>query len=424
MSENKEKVREKRVPTFLEAILPIIVMLVVLTIGKGIMGLATEPFLLMVTAFAGILAWRMGYSWDEMMQEICQKVARGMPAILILISVGAVVGTWMISGTIPMMIYYGVQIVNPRWMLVTSFIISAIVSVCTGTSWGTVATMGVALMGISGTLGVSLPATAGAVVAGAYFGDKLSPLSDTTNLSPIAAGSQLYEHIAHMLWTTIPASIISLIVYAIAGKGVAAGADASSETVTMMMGQLDQMFQWNILLFLPILVVLAGSILQKPTIPVMLLSSVVAGAEAMIFQGSSFADVITSSASGFSVSMVNRAGWDPETATAEVLKLLERGGLSGMMSTCLLVFCAFCFAGIMSKSGSLDVIINKILSIAKNTGTLIAATVVSCITMAFSTGNSYLSILIPGEMFRKAYVKRGLHPKNLSRTLEDAGTVL
>ena len=155
MSENKEKVREKRVPTFLEAILPIIVMLVVLTIGKGIMGLATEPFLLMVTAFAGILAWRMGYSWDEMMQEICQKVARGMPAILILISVGAVVGTWMISGTIPMMIYYGVQIVNPRWMLVTSFIISAIVSVCTGTSWGTVATMGVALMGISGTLGVS-----------------------------------------------------------------------------------------------------------------------------------------------------------------------------------------------------------------------------------------------------------------------------
>ena len=423
MSENKEKVREKRVPTFLEAILPIIVMLVVLTIGKGIMGLATEPFLLMVTAFAGILAWRMGYSWDEMMQEICQKVARGMPAILILISVGAVVGTWMISGTIPMMIYYGVQIVNPRWMLVTSFIISAIVSVCTGTSWGTVATMGVALMGISGTLGVSLPATAGAVVAGAYFGDKLSPLSDTTNLSPIAAGSQLYEHIAHMLWTTIPASIISLIVYAIAGKGVAAGADASSETVTMMMGQLDQMFQWNILLFLPILVVLAGSILQKPTIHVMLLSSVVAGAEAMIFQGSSFADVITSSASGFSVSMVNRAGWDPQTATAEVLKLLERGGLSGMMSTCLLVFCAFCFAGIMSKSGSLDVIINKILSIAKNTGTLIAATVVSCITMAFSTGNSYLSILIPGEMFRKAYVKRGLHPKNLSRTLEDAGTV-
>lgn len=423
MSKNKEKVREKRTPTFLEAILPIVVMLIVLTIGKGIMGLATEPFLLLVTAFAGILAWRMGYSWDEMMQEICQKVARGMPAILILVSVGAVVGTWMISGTIPMMIYYGVQIVNPRWMLVTSFIISAIVSVCTGTSWGTVATMGVALIGISSTLGISLPATAGAVVAGSYFGDKLSPLSDTTNLAPISAGSQLYEHIGHMLWTTVPASIISLIVYAITGKGVAAEADATSETVTVMMSQLDQMFNWNILLLLPILVVLAGSIMQMPTIPVMMLSSVVAGAEAMIFQGASFSNVITSSASGFSVSMVSRAGWDPEAASAEVVKLLNRGGLSNMMSTCLLVFCAFCFAGIMSKSGSLDVIINKILSVAKNTGTLIVATVASCLVMAFSTGNSYLSILIPGEMFRKAYVKRGLHPKNLSRTLEDAGTV-
>ena len=226
MIEEKEKIKEKRVPTFSEAIMPIIVMLVVLTVGKGMMGLATEPLLILVTVFAGTMAWRLGYSWDDMMQEICQKIARGMPAILILISVGAVVGTWMISGTIPMMIYYGVQIVNPRWMLVTSFIISAIVSVCTGTSWGTAATMGVALMGISGTLGISLPATAGAVVAGSFFGDKLSPLSDTTNLSPIAAGSQLYEHIGHMLWTTIPASIISLVVYAIAGSKVAAGADA------------------------------------------------------------------------------------------------------------------------------------------------------------------------------------------------------
>ncbi len=423
MMEDKGKITEKRVPTFLEAILPIIVMLVVLTIGKGLMGLVTEPLLLLVTVFAGILAWRMGYSWDEMMQEICQKVARGMPAILVLISVGAVVGTWVLSGTIPMMIYYGIQIVDPKWMLVTSFIISALVSICCGTSWGTVATMGVALMGISSTLGISLPATAGAVVAGSFFGDKLSPLSDTTNLSPIAAGSQLYEHIGHMLWTTIPASIISLVVYAIAGSGVAAGVDVESETVTQMLTQLDQMFHWNILLILPIVVVLVGSIMRKPTIPVMLLSSGVAGIEAIIFQGSSFANVIASCANGFTVSMVNREGWNPETASEEVLKLLERGGLSSMMSTCLLVFCAFCFAGIMSKSGSLDVILNKILSVAKSTGTLITATVASCIIMALSTGNSYLSILIPGEMFRKAYIKRGLHPKNLSRTLEDAGTV-
>ena len=224
--------RAKRTPTFLEAIIPIIVMLVVLTIGKGIMGLATEPLLLLVTCLAAFIAWRVGTTWDEMMEGICEKTAKSMPSILILIVVGALVGTWVLSGTIPMLVYYGVQIVNPQWMLVTSFLICAIVSVCTGTSWGSVATMGVALMGIASTLGVSLPATAGAVVAGSYFGDKISPLSDTTNLAPIAVGSQLYEHIGHMLWTTVPGAAISLVVYAIAGRGVASDATATSDSVS------------------------------------------------------------------------------------------------------------------------------------------------------------------------------------------------
>lgn len=422
--ERKEKApRAKRAPTFLEAILPIIVMLVVLTIGKGIMGLATEPLLLLVTCLAGVIAWRVGTTWQEMMDGVCEKTAKAMPAILILIIVGALVGTWVISGTIPMMVYYGIQIVNPQWMLVTSFLICCIVSVCTGTSWGSVATMGVALMGIAQTLGVNLAATAGAVVAGSYFGDKLSPLSDTTNLAPIAAGSTLYEHVGHMLWTTVPASVISLIIYAIAGRGVAAGADASSEAVMTMITQLDQMFDWNILLLLPVLVVLVGSLLQMPTIPVMLASSILAGIEAVVFQGASFANIIKASSSGFTVSMISREGFDASNVAFEVTKLLERGGMNGIMSTCLLVFCALCFAGIMSKSGCLDVILSKILSLAKSTGALITATVAACMIMGFSTGNSYMSILIPGELFRKAYVARGLHPKNLSRTLEDAGTV-
>ena len=415
--------RAKRTPTFLEAIIPIIVMLVVLTIGKGIMGLATEPLLLLVTCLAAFIAWRVGTTWDEMMEGICEKTAKSMPSILILIVVGALVGTWVLSGTIPMLVYYGVQIVNPQWMLVTSFLICAIVSVCTGTSWGSVATMGVALMGIASTLGVSLPATAGAVVAGSYFGDKISPLSDTTNLAPIAAGSQLYEHIGHMLWTTVPGAIISIIVYAIAGRGVASDATATSDSVSTMLAQLDQMFDWNILLLLPVLLVLLGSLLKKPTLPVMMLSTVVAGVEAMIFQGATFANVITATASGFKVSMINREGFDSTNVAFEVTKLLERGGMNGIMSTCLLVFCALCFAGIMSKSGCLEVILHKILAVSKSTGSLVLATVVSCMIMGLSTGNSYMSILIPGELFRKGYVERGLHPKNLSRTLEDAGTV-
>lgn len=421
--EKAKKVREKRKPAFWEAILPIIAMLVILTIGKGVLGYSTEPLLILVSCVAAFIAFRVGVTWDEMLDEISNKIAKGMPAILILVTVGAMVGTWMAAGTIPLMIYYGVQIVNPKFLLVTAFLITAVVSVVTGTSWGSVATMGVALMGIASTLGVSLPATAGAVIAGSYFGDKMSPLSDTTNLAPIAAGSNLYEHVGHMFYTTIPATIVSLIVYAIAGMNANVAAGTSSETVTTMLAQLDIMFDWNILLVLPVIIVLAGSLLQKPTIPVMLLSTIVAGIEGVVFQGVSLKNVLSSTVNGFDVSMIVRDGFDPATATAEITKLLNRGGMNGIMSTTLLVFCAFCFAGIMSRAGCLDVVLEKILSIAKSTGALITATVVSCIVMALTTGNSYLSILIPGEMFRDAYKARGLAAKNLSRTLEDAGTV-
>ena len=422
MSKEK-KARAKRKPTFLESIIPIIAMLLILTIGKGVLGYSTEPLLILVACVSAFVAYRVGITWDEMLEEISAKIAKGMPAILILVTVGAMVGTWMAAGTIPLMIYYGVQIVNPQFLFVTAFLITAVVSVVTGTSWGSVATMGVALMGIASTLGVSLPATAGAVIAGSYFGDKMSPLSDTTNLAPIAAGSKLYDHIGHMFYTTIPATIISLVVYAVAGMNANVSAGANSETVTAMLAQLDTMFNWNILLLLPVIIVLAGSLLQKPTIPVMLLSTIVAGIEGILFQGVTLKDTLTATVNGFNVSMIVREGFDPATATAEITKLLNRGGMNGIMSTTLLVFCAFCFAGIMSKAGCLDVVLEKILSVAKSTGALISATVGSCIVMALTTGNSYLSILIPGEMFRDAYKARGLAAKNLSRTLEDAGTV-
>ena len=410
-------------PTILEALIPVVAMLLVLFIGKGVLGFSTEPLLIIVACVAAFVAWRVGCTWDDMLDEISQKIAKGMPAILILITVGAMVGTWMASGTIPMMIYYGVQIVSPKWLLVTAFLITCLVSVATGTSWGSVATMGVALMGIASALGVNPAATAGAVIAGSYFGDKISPLSDTTNLAPLAAGSNLYEHIGHMFWTTVPATIVSLVVYAIVGLNANTAAGATSEAVTNMMAQLDQMYDWNILILLPVILVLAGSLLKLPTIPVMILSTVVAGVEGIFMQGISLGNVLTSTVSGFNVTMITRPGFDAANAAFEVTKLLNRGGMNGIMSTTLLVFCAFCFAGIMSRAGCLEVVLKAILSVAKTTGSLILATVISCITMALTTGNSYLSILIPGEMFRDAYKERGLHPKNLSRTLEDAGTV-
>lgn len=422
MSKEKEK-RTLRKPTFLEAFTPIVAMLVILTYGKGVMGYATEPLLLLVAGIAAFLAFRVGVTWDEIMEEVCLKIAKGMPAILILVSVGALVGTWMAAGTIPLMIYYGVQLVDPQWMLVTSFLITAVVSVVTGTSWGSVATMGVALMGIASTLGVSLPATAGAVIAGSYFGDKISPLSDTTNLAPIAAGSTLYEHIFHMFYTTIPATIISLIVYGFIGMNADTSVSVSSESVTKMLNQLDSMYSWNIMLVIPVVLVLAGSVLKWPTIPVMMGSTVVAGVEAIVLQGISLKNVLASTVSGFNVKMIAASGFDAATCTIEVTKLLNRGGMNSIMSTTLLVFCAFVFAAIMSRAGFLDVVLQKILSVAKSTGALVSATVASCLVMALTTGNSYLSILVPGEMFRDAYKARGLAAKNLSRTLEDAGTV-
>ena len=426
MSKKEKKVKQpraKRMPTILEALIPVVAMLLVLFIGKGVLGFSTEPLLIIVACVAAFVAWRVGCTWDDMLDEISQKIAKGMPAILILITVGAMVGTWMTSGTIPMMIYYGVQIVSPKWLLVTAFLITCLVSVATGTSWGSVATMGVALMGIASALGVNPAATAGAVIAGSYFGDKISPLSDTTNLAPLAAGSNLYEHIGHMFWTTVPATIVSLVVYAIVGLNANTAAGATSEAVTNMMAQLDQMYDWNILILLPVILVLAGSLLKLPTIPVMILSTVVAGVEGIFMQGISLGNVLTSTVSGFNVTMITRPGFDAANAAFEVTKLLNRGGMNGIMSTTLLVFCAFCFAGIMSRAGCLEVVLKAILSVAKTTGSLVLATVISCITMALTTGNSYLSILIPGEMFRDAYKERGLHPKNLSRTLEDAGTV-
>lgn len=423
-SDVSERNKPRRLPTFIEAITPVVAMLIILFYGKGIKGWSTEPLLLMIAVIAGFIAFRVGCTWDEILEEISQKIAKSMPAILILISVGMLVGTWKASGTIPLMIYYGVQIVSPEFLLVTAFFITAIVSIATGTSWGSVSTMGVALIGIATSLEVSLPATAGAVIAGSYFGDKLSPLSDTTNLAPLVAGADLYDHIKHMLWTTIPATIISIIVYSIAGRDYVATGSIVSENVEIMLRSLEQMYDLNIIVLLPMVIVLVGSIMKIPTLPVMLVASFVAGILACLMQGISVADILKSTVSGFDISMINAENFDHTTATYEITRLINGGGMQGIMLTTLLVFCAFCFAGTMSCAKCLDVILSKLLSMVSSTGGLIASTVVSCLTMALTTGNSYLSILIPGDMFKDAYKKRGLEAKNLSRTLEDAGTVI
>src|SRR5699024_3567485 len=400
------------------------VMLLLLAIGFGVFGLNPEPLLILSSVYAGFIALRLGFSWEDMMKGIQEKVSLAMPAILILISIGILIGTWMISGTIPMLIYYGLELINPTFIVLIAFVVSAIISIVTGTSWGSVGTDGVALMGIATGLGASLPATAGAVVSGAYFGDKLSLLSDTTNLAPIAAGSELYEHIKHMTWTTVTAAIVAMTVYLIVSLNISSEEVSAPETMNAMLETLSTMFNWNILLLLPPAIVLFGAIKKYPTLPVIIFSSILAALLGIFAQGFTLEDVFASAVTGFDISMVNKEGFEASAVIPEVLDLVHQGGMQSMTSVILIAFSAFAFAGIMTKSGSLDVIIEQLLKVVKSTGDLILTTVISCLTMALVTGNSYLSIIVPGEMFKDTYKLKNLAAKNLSRTLEDSGTVV
>ena len=410
----------KKEPSFLLALTPILVMIVGLALGVGYMKLKVEPIILIAALVAGGIAWRLGYSWSELQEGVIEKISSSLPALMILWAVGLLIGSWVFSGTIPMIIYYGVDLISPQYLVLTAFVIAAIISTVTGTSWGSAGTVGVAIMGIAQGLDVNLAATAGAVVAGAYFGDKLSPLSDTTNLAPIAAGSELYEHIRHMFYTTIPATIVAIAAYLFFGSEAASSGANVSESVLALQGQLDKIFHWNILLLLPVFLVLAGSVLKWPTIPVMIIASLFSVALGVIIQGFSLKNGFISVMTGFNVTM---SGVEMEFSK-DITKLLNRGGVSSVNSTTILVICAMGFAGIISKTGMLTKVLHTIMARVKSTAGVIISTIGSCLTVAFVTGSSYLSILIPGEMFKDFYKEKNLAAKNLSRTLEDSGTVI
>lgn len=419
---SKEKTIKQ--PTLFLALLPIVTMILLLCLGYVLFELPPEPLIIVSTVVAGIIAIRLGHSYDDIMGSIAQKIAKTMPAILILITVGFMIGAWMIGGTIPMMIYYGLDIINPQFLLITAFIVTSIVSLCTGTSWGSAGTIGVAFMGVGAGLDLNLAAVAGAVVAGAYFGDKLSPLSDTTNLAALSTGVNLYEHIGHVLYTTVPSFIVAGTVFLITGFNSGGSDMAIPEKVVTIMDTLSSVFDWNLFLLLPVLIVLYGSIRKKPTIPVMLISSFVAMANGMVFQGFTLHDVITSVINGFDVAMVNVQGFDAAAVIPDIPRLLNRGGMNSMMGTLLICFCAITFAGTISLTKSLELIVNKILKYVRSTGSLIMATIATGLTMIGVTSNGQVSILMPGEMLREAYIRRGLHPKNLGRTIEDSASII
>lgn len=387
-------------------------MALLLGVGYGIYRLQIEVLLIGAAAIAGLIATRLGYTWSEMQEGIVVGVAKALPAVFILVSVGALIGTWIIAGTIPLLVHIGLQAISPRYFLVTASVLCSFVSLFTGTSWGTVGTMGIALMGIAAGLGVPLAAAAGAVVAGAYFGDKISPFSDTTNLAPVAAGSNLFDHIKHMLWTTMPAWILGLIVYLIIGLRAEAG--APDDRVAELLEVLSSSFELSVWTLVPLPIVFYFAVRKRPTVPGILLGSAVAALVALVIQGESIARIAEAAVSGYVA----------DTGDPAVDVLLSRGGMGPMMEVTLIVFAAFSFAGIANRAGLLGVVLNLLLAKTRTVGQLIAATVASTVFTAIITGSSYLTILMPGELFAPAYRTRKLAAKNLSRTLEDSGTVV
>lgn len=408
-----QKIREKKKPGLLVSLVPLMVMALFLGIGYGVYGMKAEVLLIGSATAAALLSFSLGFRWKELEEGIVDSISRAMPAMLIVICVGLMIGSWIASGTIPMLIFYGLKIISPTYFLVTACVVCSVVSLFTGTSWGTVGTIGIAFIGVAQGLGVPAGPAAGAIVAGAYFGDKISPFSDTTNLAPIAARSNLFDHIRHLLWTTAPAWLIGLVIYFFVGLKFQ-GDVQTPEKLFLITGAIRDNFTFSVFLLIPPVITLYFAVRKLPTIPGMVLSSLMASALAVIFQGKAVTTVVKAMTTGYIA----------ETGVKDLDLLLSRGGMMSMMGVTLIAFCAFSFAGIMQKTGMLNVILEHLLQFIKRTGTLILSTSLSTVVVALITGSSFLSLLIPGELFAPAFRKRELAAKNLSRTTEDSGTVV
>ena len=410
----EKKERIKRKANLIEALIPIIILIFVLAFSLIKLEASPHIPLIIGSIVAGSVGiFRLGFSWQELEDGVLDTIKMAMQAILILMIVGTLIGTWILSGTVPSMIYWGLNILSPGIFLVATTIICCIVSLATGSSWTTAGTVGIALIGIGQGLGMPAPIVAGAIISGAYFGDKMSPLSDTTNLAPAMAGTTLFEHVKHMIYTTGPSLLIALILYAIIGMKYA-GKDLDLSQIELIKNSLMGSFKTlSPVLLIPPVVVILMVVKKVPAIPGLICGSLLGAVFALIFQGADLASIIDAAHNGF-VS---------ETGVAAVDELLTRGGLNSMMWTVSLILCALTLGGILERTGMLEAIANGLLSIAKGRFGLVLATILSCIFTNLVTGEQYLSIVLPGRMYKDAYRKQGLHPKNLSRALEDSGTL-
>ncbi|MGE5632447.1 MAG: Na+/H+ antiporter NhaC [Caulobacteraceae bacterium] len=408
--------KTKREATLLEALIPVVLtiallMYMVLPIF-GIGGDVHIPLVLGALIAAVVAITRLGYTWAEVEEGIISSISGTMQAIIILAIIGMIIGTWILGGIVPTLIYYGLQILSPAFFLVAACLLCCIVSLATGSSWTTAGTVGIALMGVAAGLGVPAPMAAGAIISGSYFGDKMSPLSDTTNLAPAMAGSNLFDHVRHMVYTTGVSLTIALIGFGILGAGFA-GKELDTAGIQAILDLMRQNFNINPLLLVVPVIVIVMVAKKVPAIPGLFIGTLLGGAAAMIFQGKTFANVMDAMQNG----VVSETG-------NEVLDaLLTRGGYQSMMWTISLILAALTFGGILEKTGMLESIGKVVLKFAKSTGSLVTATILTSIVTNVMAGDQYLSIVLPGKMYKEEFHKRGLAPRNLSRCLEDAGTL-
>ncbi|HRI80004.1 MAG TPA: Na+/H+ antiporter NhaC [Cyclobacteriaceae bacterium] len=422
---------EKKKPSLLLAFIPIAILIALLTINVVVLGAEaiTGPnqiALLLGASVAGIISFRLGYSWEEIEESIIKSISSAMGAILILLVIGSLSGTWLLSGIVPAMIYYGLKILNPTLFLFAACVVCCVVSLATGSSWSTVATVGIALLGIGKTLDIHEGVIAGAIISGAYFGDKMSPLSDTTNLAPAMAGTDLFTHVKYMVYTTVPTLIITLIIFFV--WGFTLDTTGTSTDTQSVLTAIEGKFNLNPLLFIAPALVIFMIVRKVPALPALMVGALLGGVFAIIFQPQIVDQIsgITGDSVKSSFIAVMRAMTTTvniQTDHAMITELLTARGMSGMLNTIWLILCAMVFGGVMESSGLLHRIAEEIIRFAHSTGSLVASTAATCLFFNITASDQYMAIAVPGRMYANTYRERGYKPELLSRTLEDSGTV-
>jgi NhaC family Na+:H+ antiporter len=381
----------------------------------------------LAAAIAAIVAIKNGHKWFEIQRAMIAGISTAMVAILILLSVGALIGTWLMAGTVPSLIYYGMQILSPQWFYAATCLICSVAALATGSSWTVAGTLGVALIGVSMGLGLSPAITAGAIISGAYFGDKMSPLSDTTNLAPAVVETDIFSHIRHMAWTTGPSYTVALFIFVVVGLGTETQSD--SPALQQLMATLEQNFNISGFALLPLVVVLYMAYKKLPPLPTILFGALLGGVMAVILQPEVVLRFADSPDLSRGVAMTKGVwlaladGFVSTTGVAEVDDLLTRGGMSSMLVTIWLIITALAFGAVLEHTGMLQRLIDGALKRAKTTGSLITTVVLSCIGINIVAADQYIAIVLPGKMYRAEFAKRKLDPKNLSRVIEDSGTL-